>query len=173
MLSESILCYSTAQWFEVCLVLCCVVDSNPYQLVAIVLWVRIPPSTALYFSLEKKSCPGCSWFVCCAYAFLPHSFHMHQTNHTARHDLKRPLRHVCTLGRWLLNKHKWHFCGLWQHNRNTKSMNFDSIVSCFHEVITIDSRTKKHSSSVSSDRYSVEVRSTERDSYCCSSSFCS
>ena len=22
------------------------------------------------FSLEKKSCPGCSWFVCCAFAFL-------------------------------------------------------------------------------------------------------
>ena len=26
---------------------------------------------------EEKSCPGCSWFVCCAFAFLPRSFHMH------------------------------------------------------------------------------------------------
>ena len=32
---------------------------------------------ALYFSLEKNSWPRCSWFVCCAFAFLPHSFHLH------------------------------------------------------------------------------------------------
>ena len=36
----------------------------------------MPPRAALYFSLEKKSCPRCSWFVCCSFAFLPHSFHM-------------------------------------------------------------------------------------------------
>ena len=31
-------------------------------------WVWIPP--AQFFSLEKKSCPRCSWLVCCAFAFL-------------------------------------------------------------------------------------------------------
>ena len=28
------------------------------------------------FFLGKKSSPGCSWLVCCAFAFLPRSFHM-------------------------------------------------------------------------------------------------
>ena len=44
-----------------------------YSTIVRVSWVRIPP---LLFSLEEKSCPGCSWFVCCAFAFLPRSFHM-------------------------------------------------------------------------------------------------
>ena len=57
MLSESILCHSTV--------------------------VRIPPREALYFSLGKKSCPGCSRIVCCAFAFLPRSFHIHNENNVA------------------------------------------------------------------------------------------
>ena len=31
-LRASVYIHAIAQWFEVCLVLCCVVDSNPYQL---------------------------------------------------------------------------------------------------------------------------------------------
>ena len=41
-------------------------------------WVGIPPRAAL----QKSSCPGCSRFACCAFAFLPRSFHIHIYIHT-------------------------------------------------------------------------------------------
>ena len=70
-----------------CVVLCCVVlCCTPTSWVAVVSqlverlsrlqtawvsWVQIPPRAALLLFFKRKSCPGCSWLVCCAFAFVP------------------------------------------------------------------------------------------------------
>ena len=40
--------------------------------------LNVHSGAALLFSLgQKRSCPGCSWLVCCAFALIPRNWHMH------------------------------------------------------------------------------------------------
>ena len=78
-LSESLLCHST-DGLRLAFVLCCRFEPLPAELPWLLSWwsarleCRVPWvwRGALSFSLEKKSCPGCSWLVCFAFAFLSH-----------------------------------------------------------------------------------------------------